>query len=391
MPTFSKRVSCSLSANAHAVLLLEKQRAGTALLDLTNSNPTLLEDYPHDRIRDALGLLQDFTYHPEPRGSLRARQAISNFYADEGFTAPPSRILLTASTSEAYGLLFKLLCDPGDEILTPAPSYPLFDYLAASEAIRIVPYQLRYDGSWSLDLHDLRARLSARSRAILVVNPNNPTGSFLKRDEWEKVAALAQNYEIPVIADEVFMSYPLRDDPARIGSLTGDDRVLSFSLNGFSKLAGMPQMKLGWIVINGPSEQREQAETRLELLMDTYLSVNTPVQLAASSLLDIGADVRASVRQLTRNNLRYAVEAFAGTPVTALHTEGGWSIILRLPETQPEEQWIAELLRDQDVVLQPGFFFDLQGGAYAVASLLTPTAQFSEAIERIKSFVMSRC
>ena len=263
---------------------------------------------------------------------------------------------LTASTSEAYALLFKLFCNTGDEVLVPVPSYPLFEYLASVEGVHAMPYRLDYDGSWSIDFTHLQSQLSQKTRAIVVVNPNNPTGSFLKKKEWEQLADLAFVHRLPIISDEVFMSYPVGNEDGRVKSLVSDDRVLSFSLNGLSKAAGMPQMKLAWIIVNGPPEERAIAQERLELLLDTYLSVNAPVQMAAASLLAVGADIRRELQAGIRQNLHHAEEVLQESAITLLHMEGGWSAILRLPATRTEEQWMEELLMDQNVLLQPGIF-----------------------------------
>lgn len=368
------------------------RRQGTPILDLTGSNPTSAANYPHALIRQAFTELNNFTYNPEPGGLLDAREAVSGFHQAEGFNAHPSRILFTASTSEAYSLLFKLLCDAGDEVLVPSPSYPLFEYLGNAELVRIVPYRLHYDGSWSIDFDHFRRQLSVRSRAVIIVNPNNPTGSFLKKQEVEQLVQLSRAYQLPIISDEVFMSYPFGNDTRGVRSLVGEDRVLSFSLNGMSKAAGMPQMKLAWIVVNGPAEDCAAAQERLELLFDTYLSVSTPVQLAAPSLLSIGGAVRKQLQEKTMQNVQHAQEAFRDSPVSVLHTEGGWSVILRLPATQTEERWIEELLTDQNLLLHPGFFFDMPGGgAYAIASLIAEPDEFAEGIARLNDYVVRHC
>ncbi len=383
MPHYSQRMSWELRPNALSRTLTEKKRGGARVFDLTGSNPTLGAVYPHEKIRQAIGECYDLSYRPEPRGLFSTREAIAEFH--NGIS--PSRIFLTASTSEAYGILFKLLCDPDDEVLAPVPSYPLFEYLAAGEAVRIVPYVLRYDGSWGIDFEQLRAQTSERSRAIVVVNPNNPTGSFLKQQEWDALAGFARLHDLAIISDEVFMSYPFGEAAGRVKSLIGDDRVLSFSLNGLSKAAGMPQMKLAWIVLSGPEPERDRATERLELLLDTYLSVSTPAQLAAPRLLRIGAHIREDLQTRTAYNLSYAQEFLAGSPVTVLHTEGGWSAILRLPGIRAEEEWLVDLLVERDVLLQPGFFFDMDSGAYAVASLITDREEFAEGLRRLREFI----
>lgn len=318
--------------------------------------------------------------------------AVSKLYREHGFEAAVSQIALTASTSEAYGLLFKLLCDPGDEVLVPSPSYPLFEYLAAFDSVLTVPYRLRYDGSWFIDFTNLHQQISPRTRAIVVVNPNNPTGSFLKIRELQQLVEIAREMSIPIISDEVFMSYEFGMDPQRVKTLVDKEAVLSFSLNGLSKTAGMPQMKLAWIVINGPAGEREIARERLGLLLDTYLSVNTPVQLALPPLLETGASVRSELRARASQNLSDAQSLLEGSPIHVLHTEGGWSAMLRLPGTQREEDWVTQFLCEKNVLMQPGFFFDMPSEAYAVASLIVEPSEFQEGISRLRQLVADhRC
>lgn len=385
MYRYSKRLSWSFSPNQISQLLIEKKNTAAAVLDLTVSNPTTVLRYPHSEIKAALGDVRDLSYHPDPFGLPEAREIISNFYRDQGYEIDASRIALTASTSEAYALLFKLLCDPGDEVLIPAPSYPLFEYLAALENVRTISYHLRYDGSWFIDFESLRERISTRSRAIVVVNPNNPTGSFLKTSERRKLIELASERNLALICDEVFMSYEIGSETGREKTLVNEAEVLSFSLNGLSKMAAMPQVKLAWLVINGPKDEQQTARERLEIILDTYLSVNTPVQLALPQLFEIGAGLRSQVLARVSRNLDRAHETLRDTPAHALHTEGGWSVLLQLPSKQSGEQWVEQLLQEENVLLQPGFFFDLPGEAYTVASLITEPPEFDEGLERLRN------
>lgn len=382
MYRYSNRLPWTFAQNSLARAVAE--RSGS-FLDLTVSNPTTVFDYPHAAIREALHGIGDFAYQPDPFGLEPARAAVAEFYREQGFALDSSRIALTASTSEAYGLLFKLLCDCGDEVLIPSPSYPLFEYVAALEGVRTVPYRLEYDGSWFIDFDHLERQISPRSRAIVIVNPNNPTGSFLKNWEWQRLIDLALRHNLSIIADEVFMSFELKSSGGWVKTLVGDDAVLSFSLNGLSKSAGMPQMKLAWIGINGPVVERELARERLELILDTYLPVNTPVQLALRPLLVIGAQLRAAIGARTRENLARSRQILEDSPVHVLDTEGGWSAILQLPQTRTEEEWLLRLLNERDVLLQPGFFFDMPSEAYAVASLLMNLPNSKKAYGGLKS------
>ncbi len=385
MPAYSQRLSWSFSPNALSRLLEAKRRAGVSLLDLTNSNPSdAFQDYPHEAIRNAYASITDFAYRPDPLGEEQARDAIAGWYEQRGIPVSADQVLLTASSSEAYALLFKLFCDPGQEVLAPSPSYPLFEFLAALESVRIVPYRLRYDGAWFIDSANLRERISKNTRAIVIVNPNNPTGSFLKVSEKNALAELAHEYDLPIISDEVFMDYSFGAGGDRVQTLIGCDFPLSFSLNGLSKCSGMPQMKLGWIVVNGPSEERRIARERLEILLDTYLSVSTPVQRALPELLTLGAAIqRQTAGRVNRN--RETVEAILrDSAAHPLHSEGGWSVIIKLPGTSSEDIWVNRLLEEEGVIVQPGYFFDMESEPYVVVSLITAPEVFDEGIRRLR-------
>lgn len=362
---FSSRLNWSLQTNRLSNLLKSKRN----VLDLTESNPTRAGlEYPAQEILAAFGDPRALQYEPEPRGLLSAREAVSKYYPD----VPPSRILLTASTSEAYAYLFKLLCDPGDEILSPRPSYPLFEFLAGLESVRVVQYPLRYDGAWHIDFDALQRAITPRTRAIVVVNPNNPTGSFLKRDEWSRLQKLG----IPILSDEVFSDYAFAPDSSRVRTLTDAAETLTYSMSGLSKIAALPQMKLGWIVASGPGH--EAALERLELIADTYLSVATPVQLALPRLLDVSIAMRNQILERTRANL-----ALLRRVTVPLHVEGGWYATLQVPKTRSEEEWAIALLEKRGVLVQPGFYFDFESEAFLVLSLLTPRDVFAEGLRRL--------
>jgi hypothetical protein len=366
------------------LLLEEKRRSGAKLIDLSVTNPTeVLEDYPHVEIARAYGSIVDFRYEPEPFGSAECRQTIANWYGRQGISASPDRIALTASTSEAYSILFKLLCDPGDEVLVPTPSYPLFDYLARADAVKTVPYQLTYDGGWFTDMDSVRQSVTSRTKAIVIVNPNNPTGSFTKMSEYTALGELAAKIGLALISDEVFMTYPLAASSDALRTLIANSSVLSFSLNGLSKALGMPQMKLGWIVINGPERDRELAKSKLELLLDSYLSVGTPVQRALPALFQIGAEIQSRIDTRLREN-RQVLQALEKSSIQALSTEGGWSAILQVPNVRSEDAWITTLLSKHNVVVQPGYFYDMPKEAYLVLSLLPRTEDFLAGINCLK-------
>ncbi len=390
MRAYSHRLSWDFAVNSLSKLTEEKRARGVPLLDLTISNPTkAFANYPHDAIRSAYASIGDFSYSPDPFGAEHARQAIARFYAERAIPLSRDQILLTASTSEAYALLFKLFCDPEDEILAPVPSYPLFDFLARLESVRIASYRLCYDGLWFIDFASLRERISRRTRAIVIVNPNNPTGSFLKDCEKKELFELAEKYNLPIISDEVFMDYSLASTSQQVTTLIGSASVLSFSLNGLSKMAGMPQMKLGWVAVNGPSAEREIVRERLEVLLDTYLSVNTPVQHALPELLKIGGAVQHQIGERLKQNLGAIDRIVQNSPAHRLHVEGGWSAIIRLPQTATEDAWVARLVEEQDVIVQPGYFFDMGSEPYVVVSLITPPESLEEGLRRIARAVGS--
>jgi alanine-synthesizing transaminase len=382
---YSHRLPWSISPNPFSQALQEKRSAGAALIDLTISNPTqVFDDYPHAEIAQAYGAIDDFTYRPEPAGSLRASRAIVSYYETRGTAIDAQQLLLTASTSEAYALLFKLLCDPGDEVLAPAPSYPLFEYLAALECVHIVPYRLHYDGHWFIDMDNLRAQISTRTRAIVIVNPNNPTGSFLKKTEAGALLSIADEHALPIICDEVFMDYALACDGGRVPTLIGTESVPIFALNGLSKCAGMPQMKLGWIALSGPDAFWQAARQRLELLAETYLSVATPVQSALGRLLRIGDGIQQCIGERIAKNLQQAHAILENSAAHCLPVEGGWSAIVRVPARFSEETWAMRLLNEYGVAVQPGYFFDMESEAYLVLSLIAEPQAFLRGIQALR-------
>lgn len=383
MHSYSQRLPWSLPPNRLAELIEELRQAGAPLLDLTISNPTqALKDYPHDQIRRAYARVAEFRYDPHPFGNLEAREAISAEYLGRGISLSASHIALTASTSEAYALLFKLLCNPGEDVLVPAPSYPLFEFLAQLECVRAVPYRLAYDGSWYIDFADLRKHITPSTRALVLVNPNNPTGSFLKPAELIQLSDVVTEHELPVISDEVFMDYAITESDS-IKTLIGSAAQLTFCLNGLSKMAGMPQVKLGWIALDGPKQLVESASTRLELLLDTYLSVNVPTQLALRDLFAAGNQVRTELLARAKQNLTFLQRELAHSAIHVLSTEGGWSAILQVPRIMPEQKWVERLVTEQGVIVQPGYFFDMASEAYLVVSLITEPEILAEGIQRL--------
>jgi alanine-synthesizing transaminase len=375
---FSSRLNWGFRPNALSALLAEKRRTG--VLDLTESNPTQAGlVYPSGEILAALTDERALRYDPAPRGLGSARDAVAQYYRERGADVPPERILLTASTSEAYAYLFKLLADPGDEILAPRPSYPLFEFLAGLESVKIRQYPLRYDGCWHVDFDALETLITDRTRGIVVVNPNNPTGSFLKQAEWERLQGLG----LAILSDEVFCDYGFGEDAERVITLAGSENALVFAMSGLSKIAGLPQMKLGWIAASGPG--CDAALDALELIADTYLSVATPVQVALPRLLS--GNVGNQIRARTAANLQFLKQTMDGSAASVLRVEGGWYAVLQVPRTRSEEEWALMLLRENHVLVQPGFFFDFESEAFLVVSLLCEPATFAEGARRLRAIL----
>ena len=379
---FSSRLPATLAPNAVSRAVAALRQSGVRLLDLTETNPTSVGlPYPED----VLAPLSDpraQRYLPDPRGLVEARQAVAAEYANGRAPISSDRIVLTSSTSEAYAMVFKLLCDPGEAVLVPHPSYPLFELLTGLEGVEARPYALEYHGVWSIDRPSLEQAIAAGARAVLVVSPNNPTGSMLRADDREWLVATCARHELAIISDEVFADYPL--SPRRDAtSLAGESRALTFVLGGLSKSAGLPQVKLGWMLVSGPPPLTADAIARLELVADTYLSVSTPVQVAAARLIAAGREIRGGIQSRLRENLDALRRAVRAHPAIALREpEGGWSAVLEVPATAGDEALVLRIL-DAHVLVHPGYFFDFARGAFLVVSLLPAPDVFREAVDRL--------
>jgi len=357
---------------------------GRAIVDLTVSNPTRVGfEYPHDLLTP-LADPEALRYDPRPLGRTEARRAVARDYERHGVLVDPDRVVLTASTSEAYSLLFKLLAGAGDEVLVPRPSYPLFEHLTQLDLVTAIPYDLEYHGAWSLDMTSVERAVTPRTRAILLVSPNNPTGSFTSGDELDRLAAICAPRGIALIADEVFADYELEPGTlAKAGRAAARRDVLTFSLGGLSKSAGLPQVKLGWIAVSGPDALAAAALERLELVCDTYLSVSTPVQMAAPRLLNAGVGIRAQIAARAVANYKYLQSAAAAASACrVLRCDAGWSAVLRVPSLQSEEDLVLQLL-EEGVLVQPGYFFDFPRESFLVVSLITPPADLADGIGRV--------
>ena len=377
---FSSRSSVDLAPNRLALALTEARERGRPILDLTASNPTTAGvPYDGDAILGALAPAEALRYEPAAFGLEVARQAVASDLSASGPRVDAGRVVLTASTSEAYAFLFKLLCDPGDDVLVPRPSYPLFEHLARLESVRAVPYPLRYDGAWHIDLPSLAAARSPRTRAIVTVSPNNPTGSYVSAAEF---AALA-SHDLPLVSDDVFARYALRPQARAASVLEAPGAPLVFSLGGLSKLAALPQMKLAWTVVGGQSARVVDALARLEVIADSFLSLGAPVQHALPALLASRGVAERAIVKRTRANLAWLEGAVRGSAASLLDVEGGWYATLRLPRTRDEGAWALAFLQQDGVHVHPGHFFDFEDEAYVVASLLTPESAFREGVERM--------
>ena len=380
---FSKRVSFNLHKNQLTLLLEEKRRSNVHIIDLTESNPTVAGfNYPEKALLTAISHKDSLIYSPSAKGLEATRNAISEYYSERGITVSAEDIVLTSSTSEAYSFLFKLLIDPGDQILIPRPSYPLFDFLARLECARTVRYPLHYQNGWYYDLETLESCLSQRTKAIVLVNPNNPTGSYIDQKEWEGLRDLCLARRVTMICDEVFVDYCISDALHPFDPASATD-VPTFLLNGLSKTSGLPQMKLGWIIVQGPAKQRRERLEHLEIVADTFLSVSTPIQHAVPILLEIANGIRGQIQRRIRTNYGFLLDSCSNTAVQCLITEGGWYASLRLPRIKSEEEWILHFLESADTLVYPGYFYDFAEEAYVVLSLLPNPNEFEEGVKRL--------
>ncbi len=389
MDPFSRRTRFEANENALTQATARARAQGLPLLDLSVSNVTEVGlSLDADSLTLALRDPGNVVYAPEPFGLLAARTALSARERARGFEVPAEQIMLTASTSEAYGYLFKLLCDPGDCVLVPVPSYPLLDVLATLESVRLIPYSLQYDGEWHLDRSLVRLAQESKARAIVCVHPNNPTGSFLKRAE---LAILAE-CGLPVLSDEVFADYGFEADPERACSALELTDSLVFCMGGLSKALGLPQLKLAWTLFRGPPAQVAQARTRLEHIADSYLSPSTPVQRALPRLLAHASELQAKIRaRCLHNRATLRASCAKDTGISTLQTEGGWYGIVRLPQVLDDDAWALCLLAQDGLITQPGYLYGLGRGAHLVLSLITPESVFADGVARLVARVRTLC
>ena len=386
---FADRTQWNLQVNQFSQALERRRKSGEQILDLTASNPTTVGlTYDESAILTVLSRRESLIYEPDPKGLGTTRKAVARYYAESVGEAEldPESIILTASTSEAYSYLFRLMCNAGDEVLVGTPSYPLFEYLAEIQDVRLVSYELVYDHGWQVDFHSLRQKLTSRTRAIMLVHPNNPTGSYVSDEERRELNAIAREHELALVVDEVFLDFPL--DGARHRSFATNADALTFTLSGLSKICALPQMKLAWLIASGPEELKREALARLELIADTYLSPSAPIQHAAADFLRLRTSMQEQVMTRVKANVAELDRQLDGQQLCQrLDVEGGWYAVLRVPVTRADEQLAVELLERQSVVAHPGLFFDFHSDGYLVLSLITPEATFAEGVRRVLEFV----
>lgn len=379
---FARRTGWDVTESAFAAAVRSARASGRALLDLTVSNPTVCGfGYDAGALLGPLANAEALRYGADPLGMPSARETVAGYYAEHGAEVSIDDLLLTTSTSEGYAFLFRLLCDAGDEVLIARPSYPLFDFLADLEDVHLKSYPLFYDQGWWIDFAELERLIGPRTRAIAVVHPNNPTGHATGATEREQMYEMCMRHGLALIVDEVFLDYPLREDLELESFAAGGAPVLTFVLSGMSKVAGLPQMKVGWITVRGPESDRRHAMSRLEVIADTFLSMNAPVQLALPAWMAGRGGVQKQIRERTRLNLATVQEA----ALSVLDADGGWSAVLRLPQRR-EDVSIAEQLLERDVVVQGGELYGFGESGRVVVSLLTPVQVFQAGVERVAEF-----
>jgi alanine-synthesizing transaminase len=380
---FAKRTNWNLTPNRLSEALGAHRAAGKALLDLTVSNPTECGfEYEGEAILDALRNPAALSYEPNPRGLDAARRAVAEYYADRQENVSLEDIFLTTSTSEAYSYVFRTLCNAGDELLIPSPSYPLFDFLADIQDVSLLRYPLLYDHGWQIDFHALEQAITPRTRGVIVVHPNNPTGHYAKSAEMARLNAICSVREMAIIADEVFLDFSLEENRAE--SFVANRGALTFTLSGLSKISGLPQMKAAWLVVSGPEPWKSEALARLEVIADTYLSVNAPVQLAMPRFLEQRHGFQKQVISRVRGNLAELDRQLgAQKACSRLTVEGGWCAVLRGPATQSDEHLAPALLREKGIYVHPGHFYDFASDGFLVVSLLPPHVQISQGMSGI--------
>jgi alanine-synthesizing transaminase len=382
---FAKRTNWNLETNRLSAALAAHRAAGKPLIDLTVSNPTECGfQYDEEIILSALRNPSAMRYEPNPRGLEVARGAVARYYAERGAAVSNDDIFLTTGTSEAYSFVFRTLCDPEHELLIPEPSYPLFEFLADIQDVRLVRYPLVYDHGWQIDFHALEQAMTPRTRGVIVVHPNNPTGHFVKAEEMRKLNDICAACEIAIIADEVFLDFALGN--RQLATFAANPAALTFTMSGLSKICGLPQMKAAWLTVSGPEASKADAVSRIEVIADTYLSMNAPVQWAMPALLGQRRSFQKQLMARVNENLSELDRQLTQQKsCSRLDVEGGWNAVIRVPATRSDEELALELLATKYVYVHPGHFYDFPASGYLVVSLITQKVEFSEAVRRLLS------
>ena len=380
---FSDRTHWDLTTNRLSEALAKHRKTKKPFFDLSASNPTECGfSYNRRAILKALSRPAALRYEPNPKGLLAARQAIAKHHSAFGKKVAAEDIFLTTGTSEAYGFVLRLLCNPGDEILVPEPSYPLLNFLAEIQDVKLLRYPLLYDHGWQIDFHGLEQAITTRSRALVVVNPNNPTGHFVSDADIKRLNEICSARNMAIIADEVFLDFRLA--AKQPSSFAANTESLTFTMNGLSKLCGLPQMKASWYIANGPEALKSEALARMEVIADTYLSMNTPVQLAIPAFLKQRRGFQKQVMKRLRTNLRELDRQLASqNTCSRLEVEGGWNVVLRVPNIHSDENVAIRLLAEKSVFLHPGHFYDFPGDGFMVVSLITPELTFAQGMKQV--------
>jgi aspartate/methionine/tyrosine aminotransferase len=381
---FSSRTNWPAAPNRYTQAVEKAQKGKRKLLDLTLSNPTTAFEFDRQKILAALNDQRAVVYSPAPKGLLSAREGIACYYAQlpTRRVVNPEELFVLSGTSEAYAHLFRLLCNAGDEVLIASPGYPLLDILADVCDVTLTHFHLFYDHGWHLDLHDLETKITPLTRAVVLVHPNNPTGSYVKADERERLVDLCARKSLALIVDEVFLDYPVESGTQASFAATAD--LLTFVVSGVSKICGLPQMKAGWISVSGPGALKHEAIRRLEMISDSFLSASTPIQLALPEFLETRNGFQSQLKTRLRANLNELDRQLASTPpCSRLVVEGGWYVILRVPATRSDEDLAIELIEREGVLVESGHFFDFPNDGYLILSLMTPETTFTEGVKRI--------
>ena len=387
---FSNRTNWKLTRNRLTEVLEEVKARRDRILDLTISNPTRAGlRYDGNEILKSLASSHSLDYEPQPKGLPAARGAVAAYYKNQHATdVDPERLILTTSTSEGYSFVFRLLCNPGDELLVPKPSYPLFEFLADLDDVKLIPYPLLYDHGWQIDFPSLLQAVTDRTRAVVVVHPNNPTGSFVHREEMQELNRFCRKHSLAIIADEVFLDYAHERSTRQ--TFASNQEALTFTLSGISKISALPQMKVAWIATSGPAPEVEAAQSRLEVIADTYLSMNAPIQWATPVLLEQRKEIQPQLlARLLANLAELDRQLATQTTCQRLVVEGGWYVVLRVPVTQTDEELAIDMLRTKSVLVHPGHFYDFPSDGYLVLSLITPEPDFCAGVRRLLENLLS--